>query len=243
VRHLLEANTVVSLSSCVGLEIFSAASANRYLEPDGNRPQRQRFAVHSHSRELQFDIIPDALIYSVVKWFNPKRGFGFVVLSDGSGEAFVDRNALAQSEIDTAEPGAVFKVRVVREDGGLKVVEAMRVDSSTNDPTTRCRNTRLGQPAIHEGGTVKSYKANGRYGFIARDGGGRDVFFHVSSLKRRKISHLSEGQRVIMDVIEGRKGPKATNIRLVLSVSGINGERDEPVGLHWHAACSDQSRH
>ena len=40
---------------------------------------------------------PDAVpVYSVVKWFNPKRGFGFVVLSDGSGEAFLHRNLLAQ---------------------------------------------------------------------------------------------------------------------------------------------------
>ena len=44
-------------------------------------------------------------------------------------------------------------------------------------------------------GTVKWYNAAKGFGFIVRDGGGKDVFVHVSALQRAGIRGLSEGQR------------------------------------------------
>ena len=52
------------------------------------------------------------------------------------------------------------------------------------------------------------------YGFITTNGGGKDVFVHVSALKRSGIDGLSEGQIVVVDVVAGRKGPEATRVRL-----------------------------
>ena len=174
------------------------------------------------------EIISDAPIHSVVKWFNRSRGFGFIVLSDGSGEAFIHRSVLAQSGIDALEPGAVLKVRVVRGNRRPKVIEVLSVDSSSAVSATKRRpKTRSDAPPLEEIGTVTSYKANWGYGFIARSRGGRDVFVHASALKRRTIPGLSEGQRVIMNVIEGRKGPQARSVRLVLAALGSPGGRDE----------------
>src|SRR5215469_8835357 len=48
-----------------------------------------------------------------------------------------------------------------------------------------------------------------------------DAFFHVSWLNRQRVFRLSEGQRVVMDVVERRNGPKATNIRLILPASQL----------------------
>jgi cold shock protein len=53
------------------------------------------------------------------------------------------------------------------------------------------------------------------YGFIALNDSGRDVFVHVSALERSGIEGLSEGQTVVVDVVEGRKGPEAARIRLI----------------------------
>ena len=53
------------------------------------------------------------------------------------------------------------------------------------------------------------------FGFIARDQGGKDVFVTISVLKQANISRLSEGQLVIVDVVEEKKGPRAKRIYLV----------------------------
>ena len=54
---------------------------------------------------------------------------------------------------------------------------------------------------------MKWYNAAKGFGFIVLDGGGNDVFVHVSALQRAGIMGLSEGQRVFVGVAEGQKGP------------------------------------
>ena len=62
---------------------------------------------------------------------------------------------------------------------------------------------------------MKWFDADRGYGFIAPNGGGKDVFVHISALDRSGIAALTEGQTVVVDVIEGRKGPEATRVRLI----------------------------
>src|SRR5713226_6167060 len=117
---------------------------------------------------------PDDPIYSVVRWFNPKRAFGFVKLLDGSGDAFLHRSALIQSGIDAVEPCAVLEVRVARKDRGPYVVEVLSVDNSSavKEPQGR-QKARSSERSVKEPGTVKSFNPKKGYGFIARAGGGQ----------------------------------------------------------------------
>ena len=62
---------------------------------------------------------------------------------------------------------------------------------------------------------MKFYAADKGFGFIVRDGGGKDIFVHASALKRAGINELAEGQRVAVDMVEGGKGPEAVSIRLI----------------------------
>jgi cold shock protein len=64
-------------------------------------------------------------------------------------------------------------------------------------------------------GTVKWYNANKGFGFISPDQGGKDIFVHASALERAGIVGLAEGQRVAIDVAQGRKGPEAVGLRLI----------------------------
>jgi len=57
-------------------------------------------------------------------------------------------------------------------------------------------------------GTVKFYNSQKGYGFIAPDGGGKDVFVHATALERAGIHSLNEGQKVSFDTQEDRRTGK-----------------------------------
>jgi cold shock protein len=57
-------------------------------------------------------------------------------------------------------------------------------------------------------GTVKFFNTQKGYGFISPDGGGNDVFVHVSALERAGIRSLVEGQKVTFDTEQDRRTGK-----------------------------------
>jgi CspA family cold shock protein len=159
----------------------------------------------------------------VVKWFDSAKGFGFVELSDGYGDAFLHGSVLAQSGINAVQPGEKLEVRVGPGHKGPHVTEVLNVDRSTALPAPPRRSnfgatTSNGSSsgiANEETGTVKWFNAEKGFGFIARAGGGKDVFVHISALERSGLASLDEGQPVIVDVVEGRKGLEAARVRLI----------------------------
>ncbi|CDD63515.1 MAG: cold-shock protein [Lachnospiraceae bacterium] len=60
-------------------------------------------------------------------------------------------------------------------------------------------------------GTVKWFNNSKGYGFIS-DENGKDVFVHYSGLNMEGFKSLEEGQAVEFDVVDGAKGPQATNV-------------------------------
>jgi len=64
-------------------------------------------------------------------------------------------------------------------------------------------------------GTVKFFNATKGYGFIAPEGGGKDVFVHATALEAAGIRSLSEGQKVSFDVQPDARGAKAVNLKMV----------------------------
>jgi CspA family cold shock protein len=59
-------------------------------------------------------------------------------------------------------------------------------------------------------GTVKFFNAQKGFGFIVQDGGGPDVFVHISAVERAGMSNLAEGQKVTFDVqADPRSGKSA----------------------------------
>ena len=63
-------------------------------------------------------------------------------------------------------------------------------------------------------GTVKWFNATKGYGFIQPDGGGKDVFVHISAVERAGLSSLNEGAKISYEVQSNRGKEFAENLRV-----------------------------
>ena len=61
-------------------------------------------------------------------------------------------------------------------------------------------------------GTVKFFNTTKGFGFIAPEGGGKDIFVHATAVERSGLRSLNEGQRVSFDIEQDQRGPKAVNL-------------------------------
>jgi len=64
-------------------------------------------------------------------------------------------------------------------------------------------------------GTVKFFKNDKGFGFIAPDGGSDDVFVHISDLQAAGYSGISKGDKVEFERVENRGRMKATSIKII----------------------------
>ena len=72
------------------------------------------------------------------------------------------------------------------------------------------RLSRFHKEATMATGTVKFFNAQKGFGFIVQDGGGPDVFVHISAVERAGMSNLNEGQKLSFDVqADPRSGKSA----------------------------------
>ncbi len=61
-------------------------------------------------------------------------------------------------------------------------------------------------------GTIKKLVTERGFGFISREGETKDLFFHSKELKGVMFDELKEGDAVTFEVVQGEKGPSATNV-------------------------------
>ncbi|RBP06436.1 CspA family cold shock protein [Roseiarcus fermentans] len=160
-------------------------------------------------------------IAAVVKWYRADKGYGFIDLRDGGGDAFLHAKILrAYHGLETIPAGAT--IRIVLDDGprGRQVLRVLDVDLSTS-PVVASRPARIGpaprpkydlSATIEITGKVKWFDDVRGFGFVAGDDFGRDVFVHCSILGRTGVSRLVNGQAVTMRVLETAKGREAVEI-------------------------------
>ena len=63
-----------------------------------------------------------------------------------------------------------------------------------------------------EKGKVKWFSNVKGFGFLEKEGGDKDIFVHYSSIQSDGYKTLDEGEEVTFDIVEGDRGPQATNV-------------------------------
>ena len=147
-------------------------SRRRDFAADTFYPQPRSFGTRPRFTQPRFEAPSGPPVSGVVKWFSPEKGFGFIELSDGSGDGFLHASVLAQSGINAVQPGETLEVRVGPGHKGPHVTEVLSVDSSTAVPTAPRRSgaqaRTLDGPSVQETGTVKWFNAERGYVSLLR---------------------------------------------------------------------------
>ena len=162
---------------------------------------------------------------AVVKWFKADKGYGFVELANGQGDAFLHVNALHASGHDSVPPGAKLRVQVGAGAKGAQVTRVLEVDTAGaverapqrsfgDAPRPPRRVAPDPSTAVSVAGKVKWFDDAKGFGFVASDDGGKDVFVHISILGPAGVTHLAEGQSVNMRVVDTPKGREAVSLSI-----------------------------
>ena len=144
----------------------------------------------------------------VVKFFNPQKGFGFVVRDDGGEDVFVHISAVEQAGMTDLADGQPLEFTLVDRGGRVSATnlridgEPLAVERAPEAPQRQL----TGEKAT---GTVKFFNAMKGFGFIQRDDGQPDAFVHVSAVERAGMVSLNEGDRLEFELEVDRRGKHA----------------------------------
>jgi CspA family cold shock protein len=151
----------------------------------------------------------------VVKFFNPQKGFGFIVRDDGGEDVFVHISAVEQAGLTDLADGQPLEFTLVDRGGRISATnlriegEPMAVERAERAPQRQL----TGEKAS---GTVKFFNAMKGFGFIQRDDGQPDAFVHISAVERAGIPTLNEGDRLEFEIEVDRRGKfAAVNLQAI----------------------------
>jgi CspA family cold shock protein len=149
----------------------------------------------------------------VVKFFNPQKGFGFIVRDDGGEDVFVHISAVEQAGLTDLADGQPLEFTLVDRGGRVSATnlriegEPMAVERSGGGAGGGGPQRQLtGEKAS---GTVKFFNAMKGFGFIQRDDGQPDAFVHISAVERAGMPTLNEGDRLEFELEVDRRGKYA----------------------------------
>ena len=155
----------------------------------------------------------------VVKFFNPQKGFGFIVRDDGGEDVFVHISAVEQAGLTDLADGQPLDFTLVDRGGRISATnlkiegDPMPVDRGGGGGAPGGAGDRGGPQRQLTGekasGTVKFFNAMKGFGFIQRDDGQPDAFVHISAVERAGMPTLNEGDRLEFEIEVDRRGKYA----------------------------------
>lgn len=154
-----------------------------------------------------------------VKWFNPSKGYGFLLSEDGTEDIFLHFSILDEAGYRFLNAGDRVVCCLNEGTEGNQVVKIYNVYPENqnvshsgyydaNEPLTPKATLEVTEGQVKWFNTIKGF------GFICPDDGGVDVFVHASVLRRLGLHKVYPGQRVRMQVINSDRGRQAWSLEL-----------------------------
>lgn len=155
-------------------------------------------------------------VTGTVKWFDPMRGYGFLVADNGAGDVLLHQTCLQAGGYQTAYEGARIRGQALKRPKGLQLCRILDMDESPAVCTNLSPRTHVvvEPESDWERVRVKWFNRLRGFGFLYSDGQ-PDIFVHLDTLRRFGFVTLTPDQEVEVRWGNGIKGCMAAEIRAV----------------------------
>ncbi|SFE69208.1 cold-shock DNA-binding protein family [Sulfitobacter brevis] len=172
-----------------------------------------------------------SFLSGVVKWFDPVKGFGFVVADTGGPDILLHVNVLRNFGQSSVADGARIDLYAQKTERGIQAVSVGAIHPPEGAHTAALADIEGLDAAVVaaaplEPARVKWFDKSKGFGFANVFGKREDVFVHVEVLRQSGLSDLQPGEALAMRVIEGKRGQMAAEVlawETVLTVASGKG--------------------
>ncbi|WP_039019094.1 cold-shock protein [Halocynthiibacter namhaensis] len=157
----------------------------------------------------------DETVLGKVKWFDPVKGFGFVVCETGGPDILLHANVLRNFGQSSVADAAGVKIRIQRTARGVQATEVLAIEPPETDSFIELEDEEylsiagLAETPL-EPARVKWFDKAKGFGFANVFGRPEDVFIHIEILRRSGLADLQSGEAVGLRMIDGKRGRMAT---------------------------------
>lgn len=165
------------------------------------------------------DLKTDArIVTGKVKWFDPAKGFGFILDSEGGSDILLHANVLRNFGQGSIADNSGVVVSVQTTPRGAQATEVLEITPPEDDARAVLLDDLGGaSPEMLAGlpltaARVKWFDKGKGFGFANLFGQPEDVFIHVEILRRSGFADLVAGEAVCLRVIDGKRGLMAVSV-------------------------------
>jgi cold shock protein len=152
-----------------------------------------------------------------VKWFDPSKGYGFIVPDEELPEVLLHVSCLRRGGFQTACEGTRVVCEVTRGPKGLQAVRICSMDASTaihSSQLPQRTHVVVVPDSNWERAAVKWFNRLRGFGFLTRGPQTADIFVHIEIVRRSGFTELRPGQIVLVRYGMGPNGLMAAELEL-----------------------------